>query len=104
MADRGWAMDDRPTGLFERVRLPDADPEAVPCAAPDQRTGMFDEIDGAVGWYGGADLADARHRQAVASPATTIDGDPAARTSARHRLGHQLLELRRPHPAGPAWC
>src|SRR6202012_3136616 len=24
MADRGWAMDDRPTGLFERVRLPDA--------------------------------------------------------------------------------
>ena len=22
MADRGWAMDDRPTGLFERVRFP----------------------------------------------------------------------------------
>ena len=24
IADRGWAMDDRPSGLFERVRLPDA--------------------------------------------------------------------------------
>ena len=24
MADRGWALDDRPTGLFERVRIPDA--------------------------------------------------------------------------------
>ena len=29
MADRGWAMDDRPTGLFERVRVPDATRKAV---------------------------------------------------------------------------
>src|SRR5471032_2864382 len=24
MAERGWGMDDRPTGLFERIRMPDA--------------------------------------------------------------------------------
>ena len=53
MADRGWTMDDRPTGLFERVRLPDREPETVLRAAlcPHRQ---FDEIDGHVGWYAGA--------------------------------------------------
>jgi hypothetical protein len=53
IADRGWSMDDRPTGLFERVRLPTATLNIfhVP---PYGRTGMFDEIDGQVGWYLGA--------------------------------------------------
>jgi hypothetical protein len=54
MADRGWSMDDRPMGLFERVRLPDATLRIFHAPAP-ARTGMFDEIDGQVGWYmGGA--------------------------------------------------
>jgi hypothetical protein len=52
MADRGWAMDDRPTGLFERVRLPDATLKLFHTPSPG-RTGLFDEIDHRVGFYGG---------------------------------------------------
>ena len=52
MADRGWAMDDRPTGLFERVRLPDATLKLFHAPYPG-RTGMFDEIDHRAGFYGG---------------------------------------------------
>ena len=54
MADRGWSMDDRPTGLFERVRLPDAT-QALFGRPGDSNTGMFDEIDGRPGWYAGLD-------------------------------------------------
>ncbi|MBV8166462.1 MAG: hypothetical protein JO021_06685, partial [Alphaproteobacteria bacterium] len=51
MAERGWAFGDRPTGLFDRSRLPDTT----------LRPGMpgpiysvpFQEIDGRVGWYTG---------------------------------------------------
>src|SRR3984957_9180743 len=53
MADRGWAMDDRPTGLFERVRLTDASEKLFHAPYPG-RTGLFDEIDGRAGWYAGA--------------------------------------------------
>jgi hypothetical protein len=53
MADRGWAMDDRPMGLFERERIPDATLRIFRSTVPG-RTGMFDEIDGLVGWYAGA--------------------------------------------------
>ena len=53
IADRGWSMEDRPTGLFERVRLPTAT-LTIFGAPPYGRTGMFDEIDGQVGWYLGA--------------------------------------------------
>jgi hypothetical protein len=53
MAGRGWSMEDRPTGLFERVRLPIATLN-IYHAPPYGRTGMFDEIDGQVGWYLGA--------------------------------------------------
>ena len=52
MADRGWAMGDRPTGLFERVRLPDASLRTFRAPVPG-RTGMFDEIDDRIGWYAG---------------------------------------------------
>ena len=38
-------MDDRPTGLFERVRLPDATVKLFHMAGA-RHTGMFDEIDG----------------------------------------------------------
>jgi hypothetical protein len=53
IADRGWAMNDRPFGLFERERLPDATLRIFRSTVPG-RTGMFDEIDGRVGWYAGA--------------------------------------------------
>jgi len=53
MADRGWSMEDRPSGLFERVRLPAAT-MAIFHAPPYARTGLFDEIDGTPGWYAGA--------------------------------------------------
>jgi hypothetical protein len=53
IADRGWAMDDNPTGLFERVRIPNASLRLFHAPVPDN-TGMFNEIDGQVGWYAGA--------------------------------------------------
>jgi hypothetical protein len=53
IADRGWSMNDRPFGLFERERLPDATLRIFRAPVPG-RTGMFDEIDGIVGWYAGA--------------------------------------------------
>lgn len=47
---RGWALNDRPTGLLDEVRLPDAfasDYLGLPYAfAP-----MFKEVDGRAGWY-----------------------------------------------------
>ena len=52
MADRGWAMTDRATGLFERVRLPDSTLKLFHSPYPG-RTGEFDEIDHRLGWYGG---------------------------------------------------
>ena len=53
IADRGWAMNDRPFGLTERERVPDATMRIFHAPYP-ARTGMFDEIDGQVGWYLGA--------------------------------------------------
>ncbi|HEY5236916.1 MAG TPA: hypothetical protein VIJ62_00930 [Rhizomicrobium sp.] len=50
MADRGWALDDRPAGLFEREREPDA--MAVLFGAPiPLQTELFSEEDGHTGWY-----------------------------------------------------
>ena len=54
MADRGWSLNDRPTGLFERVRLPDAT-QVLFHQPTHATTGMFDEIDGRPGWYAGLD-------------------------------------------------
>ena len=53
MAERGWSMEDRPTGLFERIRLPE-DSQRLNFSPLYARTGMFDEIDGNAGWYAGA--------------------------------------------------
>jgi hypothetical protein len=79
MADRGWAMDDRPSGLFERIRLPDATARLFHIPTPN-RTGLFDEIDGNTGWYGGADwqLADIGK---ISVLRYDNGGDPAARTT-----------------------
>lgn len=52
MADRGWALDDRPTGLFERLRIPDATIQLFG-GHPPGRTGLFQNIDGQIGWYAG---------------------------------------------------
>lgn len=52
MADRGWGLHDRYTGLFERIRIPDATIRIFR-QRPPFYTGEFDEIEGDVGWYGG---------------------------------------------------
>jgi len=53
MADRGWAMDDRPTALFEDPREPDAT-LLLFHEQPPGTTPIFEEIDQRPGWYGGA--------------------------------------------------
>src|ERR1700733_14412667 len=52
IGDRGWALDDRPTGLLERVRDPDTSLILSGESAPARR-GKFEPIDGHVGWYAG---------------------------------------------------
>jgi len=57
IADRGWAMDDRPTALFEDLREPDATLIFFHKPSPDT-TQIFGEFDDRAGWYGGADWSD----------------------------------------------
>jgi hypothetical protein len=52
MADRGWAFNDRPAGLFEKTRLPDAAAFGGP---PPVHAQLFTEMDDRPGWY--ADLS-----------------------------------------------
>lgn len=52
IAERGWTLDDRPTGLFETVHEPNESLILLHRGAPD-RTPLFMEIDGHPGWYGG---------------------------------------------------
>lgn len=59
MADRGWSMDDRPTGLFDHLRVPDATLILFGDTPPDH-TPIFKEFDNRVGWYAGASWDDAR--------------------------------------------
>lgn len=47
---RGWALGDRPTGLFDKPRLPDAWVNYIG-AVPPLTTPMFKEIDGRAGYY-----------------------------------------------------
>jgi hypothetical protein len=47
---RGWALHDRPTGLFDDVRLPDAFVASLG-GVPPWTSPMFKEIDGRVGYY-----------------------------------------------------
>ncbi|HEY2068733.1 MAG TPA: hypothetical protein VGG48_04200 [Rhizomicrobium sp.] len=62
MADRGWAMDDRPTGLLDRVRISDATLIRMGDTPPD-RTPLFKEFDHRPGWYAGATWSDASQWQ-----------------------------------------
>lgn len=57
IADRGWALDDRPTALFEDLRLPNATVTLLH-GTPPGRTPIFDEFDDRAGWYAGAAWAD----------------------------------------------
>ncbi len=52
IADRGWAMGDVPTGLFDHLRLPDAFAAEIGAPTPVE-TPMFKEIDDRAGWYAG---------------------------------------------------
>ena len=54
IAERGWNFDDRVTGLFETLRLPDAVAVAAH-RAPPLKVDLFSEIDSRPGWY--ADLS-----------------------------------------------
>lgn len=53
MAERGWTLDDRPTGLFEALHEPNATLMLLGLQSPD-RVPIFHEIDGRAGWYAGA--------------------------------------------------
>ena len=79
LADRGWAMDDRPTGLFERI--PESDATMRLFHTPvGQHTGEFEEIDGQWGWYAGLGW-----QMANIGKLTVLrydnQADPAAKTS-----------------------
>src|SRR3569832_203596 len=50
IADRGWTLDDRPMGLLDRVRIPDATATLFGMPFP-SRTVLFENIDDLVGWY-----------------------------------------------------
>ena len=58
IADRGWALDDLPTGLFEHLREPDATLILHHDTPPDT-TPIFVEYDNRPGWYAGASWTDA---------------------------------------------
>ncbi|HEX4269783.1 MAG TPA: hypothetical protein VHZ32_00280 [Rhizomicrobium sp.] len=102
IADRGWAMDDRPSGIFERLPLPDATMHIFH-APLSQRTAEFEEIDGRVGWYYGLgwQIPDVGkitvvnyNNQADDAAATSRDGGWATRfwsVGARTQLGPVTL-------------
>ncbi|MBI3675464.1 MAG: hypothetical protein HY243_02480 [Proteobacteria bacterium] len=59
MAERGWTFDDRPTGLFDHLREPDAT-VILFGDTPPKRTPIFEEIDRRVGWYAGLSWDDSK--------------------------------------------
>ena len=79
MADRGWAMDDHPTALFEDDPRPNATLKLFGAPYPDT-TPIFMEIDHRLGWYAGAswDDSDDWHAEVVRYD---NNGNPAAHRS-----------------------
>lgn len=82
---RGWALGDRPTGLFDKPRLPDAFITYIG-GTPPGTTPMFKEIDDRVGYYARAawknesfGRVEVLHYDNRANPAAA-DGVPAWRT------------------------
>ena len=80
MADRGWGMDDRPTGLFERVRMPTATTRLFHQPTPFY-SGLFDEIDNRLGWYGGLTWELPAGLGKLQALRYSNTGDPAALTA-----------------------
>jgi hypothetical protein len=79
MADRGWAMDDHPTALFDDPSRPNATLILFHAPHPDT-TPIFMEIDNRAGWYAGASWDDsdqwrvqAFHYDNDANPAAHIE-------------------------------
>jgi hypothetical protein len=58
IADRGWSLDDTPTGLFDHLREPDAT-QILFGGKPPGYTPIFRELDNRAGWYAGASWDDA---------------------------------------------
>lgn len=58
IADRGWALDDTPTSLFDHLREPDAT-QILFGGKPPGYTPIFRELDNRAGWYAGASWDDA---------------------------------------------
>ncbi|MBV9061799.1 MAG: hypothetical protein JOY77_02590 [Alphaproteobacteria bacterium] len=76
IADRGWAMDDRPTGLLDHLRVPDST-AILFGQAPPESTPLFSEFDNRAGWYAGASWDDAS-RWHVEMERYDNQADPAA--------------------------
>lgn len=76
IADRGWTLDDRPTGLLDHLRLPDAT-EILFGKEPPGRTPIFTEIDHRAGWYAGVVWDDMRYGRFEILRYDNL-GDPAA--------------------------
>ncbi|HEX3944153.1 MAG TPA: hypothetical protein VHW69_08700 [Rhizomicrobium sp.] len=86
IADRGWALNDRPTGLLDHLRLPNDTlilfGDQPPGSAP-----IFKEYDGNAGWYAGLSWDDTsrwhleiEHYDNEADPAAHHGGEFAWRT------------------------
>ena len=102
IADRGWTMDDRPFGLFERLRVPDATRRIFHAPVPGT-TGMFDEIDGNVGWYAGARSGRFPNRKTHRHPLRQ-SGRSGCRLAPRQCLGHQISGVSAPARKWDRWC
>jgi hypothetical protein len=76
IADRGWAFDDRPTGLIDHLRLPDATLIEFG-GTPPASTPIFKEYDGNAGWYAGLSWDDAS-RWHLEVERYDNEGDPSA--------------------------
>ncbi len=86
MADRGWALDDVPTGLFDRARQPNAFAAEIHHSGPLWEQ-PFTNIDGRAGWYAEASWRDdafgkltLMHYDNRANPAASLNGVFAWRT------------------------
>lgn len=80
IADRGWALDDRPEGLFENARQPDA--TAILFGAPTPlEAQLFEEIDHRVGWYANLSI-EQKGIGSIQIMRYDNRGDPAAQSGA----------------------
>lgn len=79
LADRGWTLSDRPTGLFDRARRPDAVTPTLR-RQPPVYSEQFLEIDDRVGWYFGGTWRSAEYGR-LSLLYYNNQADPAARST-----------------------